>query len=105
MFRGCGVEADGSSFFSEGVPGGLSADGQRRRMAGCGAPGSNVSKLSPSIPRTFPVKRLRRYSVASLLTLPRSFYPFVLCPSLCLPLALQNTTPLTCTSHKHAQPE
>lgn len=45
---------------SEGVPGGLSADGQRRRMAGCGAPSSSVSRLSPSFPRTFPVKTLRR---------------------------------------------
>lgn len=53
---------------SEGVPGGLSADGQRRRMAGCGAPSRSVSRSSPSIPRTFPVKRLRRYSTDSLLS-------------------------------------
>lgn len=53
---------------SEGAPGGLSADGQRRRMVGCGAPGSNVSRLSPSIPQTSHVKRLRRYRAASPLT-------------------------------------
>lgn len=54
---------------SEGVPGGLSADGRRRRMAGCGALGSSVSRSSPSIPRTSPVKRLRRYAAASLCSL------------------------------------
>lgn len=52
---------------SEGVPGGLSADGQRRKMAGYGAPGSSVSRLYPSIHRTFPAKRLTRYNAAFLL--------------------------------------
>lgn len=77
---------------SEGVPGGLSAGGQRRRMAGCGAPGSSVSRLSPSIPRTFPVKRPRRYSAAFLL-------PLFLCSVhiSCLPL-LWSTQP-----HLHAR--
>lgn len=34
-----------------------------------------------------------------------SFYPFVLFSCFCLGLALQNTTPLKCTPHKHARPE
>lgn len=66
---------------SEGVPGGLSADGQRTRMVGCGAPSSSVSRLSPSIPRIFLVKRLRRYSASSLLTHCCSLHAFVLCTS------------------------
>lgn len=48
---------------SEGVPGGPSADEQRRRMAGCGARGSSVSRLYPSIPQTFPAERPARYSI------------------------------------------
>lgn len=51
----------GVDLCSEGAPGGPSADGQRRRMAGCGAPRTSVSRSSPSIPQTSPVKRLRRY--------------------------------------------
>lgn len=70
---GRGAEADGSCFCcfvhsSEGVPGGLSAAGRRRRMDGCGAPSSSVSRLSPSTPQIFLLKRLKRYSAASPLT-------------------------------------
>ncbi len=99
---------------SEGVPGGLSAGGQRRRMAGCGAPSRIVSRLSPSIPRTFPVKRLKRYSAASLLTASRSFSPFVLCTSFCLSRSAEhNPTSMhvtqTCTAWVincfHCEPE
>lgn len=43
-----------------GVPEGLSAAGQRRRTAGFGAPGSSVSKLYPSIHKTFPAEKLAR---------------------------------------------
>lgn len=49
---------------SEGVPGGLSAGGQRRKMAGCGAQVSSVSRLYPSILQIFPAKRLERWSTA-----------------------------------------
>lgn len=86
---------------SEGVPGGLSADGQRRRMAGCGAPSSNASRLSPSSPRTSPAKSLRRYSTAS----PLFLCSLLLFLHLSSPSSVQKTASLTCTSHKHAQPE
>lgn len=63
----------------KGAPEGLSADGQRRRMVGCGALRRNVSRLSPSILLIFPVKRQRRYGSSS----PPSFSLFLLCkPSL-----------------------
>lgn len=88
-----------------GAPGGLSADGQRRRMAGCGAPGSSVSRSSPSILPTSPAKRLRRCFCRFLSSCPDfsslipSFCSLLLLPLLLsLPLFL---TPLSCTSRKH----
>lgn len=86
---------------SEGVPGGLSAAGQRRRMAGCGAPGSSVSRLSPSIPRTCPAKRLRRYGAASLLPHSRSLSCFVLCTSVCLPRSTVHSPTYMHTTQTH----
>lgn len=69
------------SFFHSscaGAPGGLNADGQRKRMAGCGAPSSSVSRSFPSILPTSPAKRLRRCFCHSLSSCPNfsSHFPF-----------------------------